>query len=196
MAEEIRADDAPERALQLEQLQLGNEKLRQELASLRSRRPWYGALAQMVPMITVLLAMAGFFWGMLQYRWEQGKNRETAEREFMKPWLESQRDIYSQALAAAATIPNTEDEKTRKQATEEFWRLYEGKMVLVETTKVSDAMMAFGNCLTVRNSCSKQDMNNLCLSLGTAMADSMALTAKMTYNEFAANQFHYSSGSR
>jgi len=196
MGEGIGPAETPERALQLEQLQLGNEKLRQELASLRSGKPWYGALAQMVPMITVLLALAGFFWGMLQYRWEQGKNRETAEREFMKPWLESQRDIYSQALAAAATIPNTEDPKTRKQATEEFWRLYEGKMVLVETKDVSDQMMAFGYCLDGTEDCNKREMNKRCLNLGTAMANSMALTAKMTYKEFADNQFHYSSGSR
>ncbi len=196
MGEAIQAVDAPERGLQLEQLRLGNEKLREELASLRSRKPWYGALAQMVPMITVLLALAGFLWGMLQYRWEQGKNRETAEREFMKPWLESQREIYSQALAAAATIPNTEDAKTRKQATEEFWRLYEGKMVLVETKNVSERMMDIGYCLDGTKTCSKDDMNGLCLKLGTAMANSMALTAKMTYKEFADNQFHYSSGSR
>jgi hypothetical protein len=145
-------------------------------------------------MITVLLAIAGFLWGMLQYRWEQAKNRETAEREFMKPWLDSQRDIYSQALAAAATIPNTEDPKTRQQATEDFWRLYEGKMVLVETKDVSDRMMDFGDC--IKQKCSRDDMNKLCLKLGTAMADSMALTAKMTYKEFADNQFHYSSGGR
>jgi hypothetical protein len=106
-------------------------------------------------MITAFVAISGFAWGLVQYGREQEKNRnaqhgqsireqETAEREFMRPWLETQRATYQEALIAAATVPNTEDPKARKQATDDFWRLYQGKMILVETKSVSGAMVQYG----------------------------------------------------
>jgi hypothetical protein len=179
--------------LQLERLQLENEKLRLELAGRRREKPWYHLPTQVVPIVTALLAIAGFSWGIVQYGQEQKKNRdeqkdqsrrqqELAEREFMKPWLESQREIYAQALAAAAAVANAGDAKVRAQAAEDFWRLYQGKMILVETKPVSDAMVSFGGCLDdTKVVCDKQKLNDRCRILATAMADSMAATAKMTF---------------
>jgi hypothetical protein len=200
--------DPPERTLQLaqlEQVQLENEKLKLELADLRQGKPWYHTLTDMVPMLTALIALAGFWWGVVQYRDQQTKNRqaqenqsrraeETAEREFMQPWLESQREIYLRALAAAAEVANSVDPDRRQQTAEEFWQLYQGKMILVETKSVSAAMVHFGNCLDGTDTCSKVEMNSRCRALATAMAESMAATAKMTFKEFVANQFRYTSG--
>jgi hypothetical protein len=208
MVETMTAGDTPERELQLAQLkkvQLENEKLKLELAELGKGKPWYHILVQMVPIVTALVAIAGFYWGVVQYRDQQTKNRltqenqslrekETAEREFMRPWLESQREIYLQALSAAATVANSDDHLKRKQATEEFWRLYQGKMILVETQSVSGSMIKFGACLDGAATCSRVELNVLCRALATAMAESMAATAKMTFKEFVANQFRYTSG--
>jgi hypothetical protein len=76
---------------------------------------------------------------------------------------------------------------------EEFWRLYQGKMILVETKSVSGAMVTFGECLDGTDDCSRAEMNSRCRELATAMAESMAATAKMTFREFAGNQFQYTS---
>ena len=114
----------------------------------------------------------------------------------MKPWLETQRETYQDALMAAATIPNSEDPKAKKRAIDDFWRLYQGKMILVETKSVSGAMVQYGYCLDGSEFCSKGEMNTRCRALATAMAASMAATAKMTFQQFAANQFRYSSGPR
>jgi len=208
MVEETTAGDTPERALQfaqLEKIQLENERLKLELAEHRKGRPWYYKLTQMVPIITAIIAIAGFLWGVVQYRDQQIKNRlaqenqslreaETAEREFMKPWLENQREIYLQALSAAAVIANSDDPEKLKQANEEFWQLYQGKMILVETMSVSGAMVHFGDCLDGTATCSRAEKNVRCRALATAMAESMAATAKMTFKEFVANQFRYTSG--
>jgi hypothetical protein len=194
MPSETTAEGTPECKLQLaqlEKLQLENEKLKLELAEFKCGKPWYSIPIELVPIITALIAIAGFLYGVIQYRDLQSKNRESAEREFMKPWLESQREIYLQALSAATTVANTDDPKKRKQATEEFWRLYQGKMILVETTGVSGAMRRFGNCLNGVDTCTKDEMNTRCRALATAMADSMAATAKMTFQEFKNNQFRY-----
>jgi hypothetical protein len=208
MGDEVQPEDSPERMLQLaqlEQLQLRNERLKFKLASVGRQKPWYTVPTQMSAMITALVAFAGFAWGLVQYGREQRRNREalhdqsvreqeTAEREFMKPWLESQRETYLQALTAAGTIPNSEDSKARKQATDDFWRLYQGKMILVETKSVSGAMVHYGHCLDGTEVCDREELNTRCRALATAMAGSMAATAKMTFKEFADNQFRYSSG--
>ena len=141
----------------------------------------------------------------MQYQNEQAKNRREqkeqadrqqtlAQREFMKPWLESQREIYSQALSAVAAAANSDDAKVRAQAAEQFWRLYQGKMILVETKSVPATMVSFGRCLDRKDACEREEMNKRSRVLATAMAESMAATARMTFDQFVANQFQYTSG--
>lgn len=199
MADGVQPDQSPERRRQsaeLEQVQLRNELLKIELASHGRRKPWYSVPLQMVPMVTAIVAFGGFTTGIVQYTREQNKNRETAEREFMKPWLASQRETYGLALTAAATIPNTEDSNAKQQAVRDFWRLYQGAMILVETETVKDAMVRYGYCLDGIDKCDKNEMNTRCHDLASAMAESMAATAGMTYREFASKQFKYSPGTR
>src|SRR5262245_8088500 len=107
MPEDTSTEDTPERALltaQLEHVRLENKKRQRELAAQGRRRPWYELLIQVVPLFTTLVAIAGFVWGVVQYSVQESKNREAqrartrteqenAEREFMRPWLESQRAI-------------------------------------------------------------------------------------------------------
>lgn len=205
MSDTALLDSADERELRVVQLQLQNEKLRLEIASLRRTRPWYHVIVEMIPLITAVLSIAGFLFGVFQFLSQQEKNRktqeaqathekETAEREFMKPWLENQRGTYLEALTAALTAAHADDEAVRKKAINEFWRLYHGKMILVETKSVSGAMIQLGHCFEGPHPCNKSDLNGRCHALATAMAESMAATAKMTFEQFSANKFKYSSG--
>ena len=198
----------PQRELQLaqlEKLQLENEKLKQELQDRGKSKPWHAVLIQFVPIISALVAVAGFLWGVYQYQAQQTRNLEaqrlqsereleTAQRDLMKPWLDSQREIYVQALTAASTIANTNDSEELRQATTEFWNLYHGKMILVETQEVADGMVRFGSC--INSGCNSAKLNEQLHQLATAMANSMAATAQMTYAEFSANQFQYISKTR
>jgi hypothetical protein len=191
------------RSAQLEEIRLRNEKLKIELDELRKGKPWYQVPIQFVPLATALVAIAGFWWGLVRYhddqekahadQREQSKREQVArEREFMKPWLENQRDIYRKALSAAGTVANTENAQTRKKAAEEFWSLYHGEMILVETTSVSTAMVNFGLCLNGSEiNCEKKKLDELAHKLGTAMSESMSATAGMTFEEFSSNQFKY-----
>ena len=191
------------RSAQLEELRLKNEKLAFELNELRKGKPWYQIPIQFVPVATAVIAIAGFWWGLVRYQADQQKalneQKEQAsrdqisrEREFMKPWIENQRDIYRKALSAVGTVANTEDTETRRKAAEAFWSLYHGEMILVETTQVSNAMVALGLCLDgSKIRCAKPKMDDLAHQLGTAMHDSMAATAKMTFEEFSSTQFKY-----
>jgi hypothetical protein len=193
------------KSIQLEHAQLELQKLKEELIQLKKGKTWYEAVGQTAGLLTVLVAALGFWFGIYQYAHQQRENRaaqalqfnrekDTLERELMKPWLENQRSIYLRALAAAATIANTDDQMKRKAVMEEFWTLYHGQMVLVETKSVSGGMVKFGNCLNGLAVCDRAEMNSRSRALATAMAESMGGTARMTFAEFVANQFQYSAG--
>jgi hypothetical protein len=198
-------DIAHELALaQLQRARLDNEKLTHELEAQRRARPWYQLPIQLVPLVTALVSVVGFLWGVMQYTGQQQKNRaereaqskremEITERQFMEPWLKSQRDIYTEALDAAVAIANGREFRGHTTAEEKFWQLYHGRMILVETEEVSGAMKRFGECLGATR-CASNDMNTLAHELATAMAKSMAAAARMKYAEFSSHQFQYTSG--
>ncbi|MEI8019463.1 MAG: hypothetical protein WCH39_14760 [Schlesneria sp.] len=93
---------------QLKQVELQNEKLELELANMRGRKPWYAGLIELLPIISTLLTIAGFWGGIWQYLHQENLHnldrKKTAEQEFMKPWLENQRSIYTEALSAATEV--------------------------------------------------------------------------------------------
>jgi len=190
------------RAAQIRRAELENEKLALELASLRRATAWYHLPLRLAPLMTIMLSLAGFTWGVFQYVAEQEKNRaeretqslrerEVAEREFMRPWLDAQRTTYVEALSAVARIANARDPKTRASAEQAFWELYHGRMILVETKFVSGGMVHFGRCVDRSESCSVPEMNDRAKALASSMAESMSATAQMSYRDFSANQFKY-----
>jgi hypothetical protein len=194
---------------QLQRAELDNQRLAIELEKLRKPAPWFQVPLQFVPLVTALVSVAGFLWGINLYMVAQQANRDASdrqaqqrveqarqenvsrEREFMQPWLKSQRDIYEEALDAAATATTSRDPKLRGSANDTFWKLYYGRMVLVETTSVSGAMKELGFCLREEGFCTDKQRTDRSLDLASAMALSMAATAKMSYDEFSKNQFLY-----
>lgn len=187
---------------QLRKLELENAKLEFELKKHEKAPAWYYFPIQLVPLITAMVSVAGFLWGVVQYTNEQQKNRidrdtqsrqanQTAEREFMKPWLESQRSIYLEALTAVAIAANSEESNERSVAEKQFWQLYHGRMILVETKAVSNAMVSFGRCLDGTDTCNSTEKNTRAKRLATVMAESMAATANMSYQQFSDNKFRY-----
>ncbi len=125
MMTDARRDDGEQNALlvaaQLEKLKLQNEKLRLEVETLKSGQG-VGSLAPYLSLLTVLVTIAGFGFGIYQYRAQQQANRaaqaeqaikdrearelqakhdtEAAQREFMKPVLQQQLALYLQASTA------------------------------------------------------------------------------------------------
>lgn len=182
---------------QLEQAKLQNRKLEEDL-----RYPVWLSGATIISGISAVVALGGFWFGLIRYGREQAENRRSQqeqaekqvvanERDLMKPWLESQREIYLEALAAVATVANSDPGgELRRGATQTFWELYHGKMILVESQEVSGAMVDFGNC--IEQSAGREVLNKLSKVIATAMAESMAETARLTYDQFAARQFKYS----
>lgn len=197
---------------QLEKLRLENEKLKIELENLKSGNR-LSSLMPYLPLITVLVTIAGFGFGIYQYRAQQRANREAqeeqsrrdreareiqskketeaAQREFMKPLLQNQLSLYLQASAAAATISTTTDPVERKKAINDFWRLYEGPLIMVESKEVSGAMVAFGECLNAPESCGQAELSNRAHAIASRMQESLLRSWNTNPENFAVDKFTY-----
>lgn len=197
---------------ELEKLRLEIQKLKSEIAG-TGRRRTVDSLVRLTPLLTVLVAVFGLAFTVYQYRAEQEEARrrqteqfdkesaereersrreaETAQREFMKPLLERQHDLYFQASSAAATIASSKDQAERRKAIDTFWKLYWGPLVFVESKDVSDAMNRFGDCLSGVVDCDDAKLKDHSLKLATTMEESILKTWKLNPMEFALDQFKY-----
>ena len=197
---------------QLEKLRLENERLRMEVEGLGKGNA-VSSLIPYLPLITVLVTIAGFGFGIYQYREQQHANRvaqeeqsrkdreareiqskkdtETTQREFMKPLLQNQLSIYLQASAAAATIARSTDPVERKKAINDFWRLYEGPLIMVESKEVSGAMVQFGNCLDYPETCDQAEISTRAHALASRMQESLLKSWNTNPENFAADKFTY-----
>jgi hypothetical protein len=197
---------------QLEKLRLENEKLGLELENLK-RGNRLISLVPYVPMITVLITIAGFVFGVYQYRAQQQANRdaqaeqsrkdreardaqsrkdtEAAQREFMKPLLQNQLTLYLQASAAAATISHSTDPIERGKAINEFWRLYDGPLIVVESKDVSGAMISFSSCINGTEQCDTGEMSQRSRALASRIQESILRSWNTNPENFAADKFTY-----
>ncbi len=185
-------------AAELERAQLECRRLAIELGKLDAAAPWYQKPLQLLPMLTACISVLAFAFSVAVFAWTQHAQAKSAarnaEREFMRPWLESQWDTYSDALHAAAAATTVDHSDEQAQAEREFWQLYYGRMVMVETKTVSAAMQKVGGCLRAKERCDANARRSTVLELASQMAQSMKDTANMNYETYAQNRFDYVSG--
>ena len=139
----------------------------------------------LLKIISPLLAVAVFFWGIYTYRDTARKTaeRETAEAkrtaetrriEATRPYLDKQLTLYTEATKVTATIATSPDPLEVKRATRRFRELYWGELALVEREAVARAMVAFREALDAD---SKQAvLAPLALDIAHACRDELALS--------------------
>ncbi len=188
-------------ALEIEKLTLENRLLKLELKE-RSEADLWKHLSRMAPSLATLLAVAGFVFGIAQYAIEQSANRkssdaqaqrdvEARDREFMKPLWEKELELYMKASEVAAIIATSKDAVKRQAAEAEFWTLYEGPLIIVESKSLSRAMVNFGNCLNKREPCSGEELVRRSRALASTMQVTIQEAANMRLSEFSQNKFQY-----
>jgi hypothetical protein len=142
----------------------------------------YDSFIDHAKLVSTILAIAGFLFGIFQYRKQQVLNRtaaaESRDREFLKPLWEKQLAIYFDTSQAAATIATTTDPKERQEAKQKFWTLYWGPLMIVESPTVYGAMKAFGECLTGETQGNLQDLS---LELGSPLQASLTEGANLRW---------------
>jgi len=122
--------------------------------------------------IGVLIAAAGFVWGVYQYFDKRDREIDNARVEATRPFLERQLTLYTEASQVAAVLATSDDASERAKAEERFWQLYWGELALVEDPRVEAAMVRFGQALKTGGD--KAPLQALSLALARACRDSLA----------------------
>jgi hypothetical protein len=91
-------------------------------------------------LIPALLTLLTLVYGIYQYA-----NSKT--QEFRKRFWEEQYKLYSDAVEAASIIAMSSDLESVKEQRDLFWRLYWGRLSMVEHLVVEGAMIEYGNVL-------------------------------------------------
>jgi|RhiMethySRZTD1v2_1073278.scaffolds.fasta_scaffold22418_5 hypothetical protein len=95
----------------------------------------------LAPIITIFVAAIPVTVGLTQYY-------ITRQTEFRKRFWEEQVALYREATDAAAEIAMAADLKSAELARQRFWKLYWGKLSMIEHKEVERAMIAFGGALS------------------------------------------------
>ena len=93
------------------------------------------------PLLTLIVAAIPVTVGLTQYY-------ITRQTEFRKRFWEEQVSLYRDATDAAAEIAMAADLPSAGDARKRFWKLYWGKLSMIEHKEVERAMIAFGSTLS------------------------------------------------
>ena len=134
-------------------------------------------------MISPLLAVAVFFWGIYTYQ-ETAKQKliaqkadakhtaETRRIEATRPYLNKQLQLYTEAAKVTATIATSANSQEVEKAIKRFKELYWGELALVERSDVASAMISFRNALLAEEG--QDALAPLALTLAHACRDELA----------------------
>lgn len=156
--------DNLDEAIKAEQL----TKLKLENLSIANQK-WDSRITKFIPVITALIAVVGFWFGVYQYFSQQkqineqrqrealeASNRqenelrranEVKEQDFRRRFWEEQISIYKKVCDLAARIALAENPNQVKKERNEFWVLYWGELSIIEDSNVNQAMVVYGNDL-------------------------------------------------
>ena len=134
-------------------------------------------------LLSPLLAIAAFVWGVYTYRdtarqqlirqrAEADRTAETRRIEATRPYLDKQLALYTEATKVTASLATTTDQKERAKLQKRFMELYWGELGLVERGGVSLAMVEFRRALD-RNA-GPSELGTLALALAHACRDELA----------------------
>lgn len=111
-----------------------------------------------IKVVGLVALIASGFWTLVTFRENRRvdqdhlrdadrKDSQARLQELNKYVFEKQASLYFEATEAAATIAMTHDKSSKKAATEKFYKLYFGPLVIVEDRRVELAMIEFSRCL-------------------------------------------------
>jgi hypothetical protein len=144
----------PTTATEQEKLACEIEKLRAETESLRSSNRWENRVTRYAPIVTVLIAVASFWFGIYQFTRQQRAENEKlrgqfedsiklSEKEFRRRFYEKQLDVYFDVSKTVAQIATVGDSHEVDRLHTHFLELYNGSLIMVQDSDVRDAAETF-----------------------------------------------------
>jgi hypothetical protein len=134
-------------------------------------------------LLSPLLAVAAFFWGIYTYRdtaqqqlaregVEARRTAETRRIEATRPYLDKQLALYTEATKVTAIIATSADSEEIEKAMTRFKELYWGELALVERNDVARAMVSFREAVDANKG--QDALAPLALRLAHACRDELA----------------------
>jgi hypothetical protein len=175
------------------------KKLTLQVEELRGKTSFIGRLT---PIVSVVLAVGAFSFGTYQYFQDRLESREALDRtekreqrlrdrELFKPIWERQIAIYMEASDVVAMIATTSDAEARTLATEKFWKLYQGPLIIFENKGVANGMIDFGDCLSGKINCKPEELITRSRTLATQIQLSLSDSWNQGLGNFAEGKFKY-----
>lgn len=169
---------------QLRKLELEIKKLTFDVESFGSKSFQLERVMRFIPLVTVIIAVAGFWFTVRQYNTQQAaaaKQQQQAadklasdrEQALLKPVWDKRLELYFAASEAAATIALSKDKAERDKAESKFMQLYAGPLIIVEDTDVEGAMIKFHSCLTGQDPCDEAELQRRSQALASRARDSI-----------------------
>jgi len=126
-------------------------ELKAQVKALKEENGHQRRFENRVKLAAGLFAIVTFAWGVWQYR-------GTQRGQFQQRFWEERYKLYSEACQAAASIATAKSVEDTEMEQMAFWRLYWGRLSIVENRGVKDAMVAYGRELSnVQKGKSKPD---------------------------------------
>jgi hypothetical protein len=165
-------DIDPQKAMaeaQLQKLELEVKKLKFDVENLESKSFQLEKIVKFLPLITVIIAVAGVWSTVRQYNLQQeaaatqqkaAAEKLAADREqaLLKPVWDKRLELYFTASETAATIALSKDKAERDKAEAKFMQLYSGPLIIVEDEDVETAMINFHKCLIGQDACDQSEL--------------------------------------
>ncbi len=190
---------------QLEKLQLEIKKLKFDVENLGSTSSQAEKFMRFLPLVTVLVAVAGFWFTVYQYSEQQARAAKTQsdaaeaaakqqavaaeklaterKQELLKPFLDKRLELYFAASEAAATMALAKDKPERDKAEAKLVQLYAGTLIIVEDLEVEKAMKEIYKCITGENQCDEAEKQRRSQALASRARDSIGQSYNVKLEE-------------
>lgn len=179
---------------QLQKLQLEIKKLNFDVENLGSPSSQAEKFMRFLPLVTVLIAVAGFWFTVYQYNRQQAaaakqqadaadKLSTERKQELLKPFLDKRLELYFAASEAAATMALSKDKAERDKAEAKLVQLYAGTLIIVEDQEVEEAMKRIYRCITGEDPCDEAEKQRRSQALASRARDSIGKSYNVKLEE-------------
>lgn len=180
---------------QLQKLQLEIKKLKFDVEHLGGTSSQAEKFMRFLPLVTVLIAVAGFWFTVYQYNRQQAaaakqqldaanaaaKQQSDAayklatqrKQDLLKPFLDKRLELYFAASEAAANMALAKDKSERDKAEAKLVQLYAGTLIIVEDLEVEKAMKKIYQCITGEDQCDDAEKQRRSQALASRARDSI-----------------------
>lgn len=133
--------------------------------------------------LAVIVSVLTFAGGVISFFIQQSNQADTLERESRRAFLEKQLEIYSVAVQTVSEIvlyPTKDDDREKYlRNLKSFWRLYYGRLAMVEDIRVEMVMKTFGDLLQTEGG----EPRRACLDIKRKLSLTLAHCARKSLGE-------------